>query len=168
MAIKIEYLNTNKQLWNNKVSHHIESDFYKMDYFLAGNTSLNTIELDLLGNIEGKSVLHLQCHFGQDSISLAKLGAKVTAIDFSEIAIEKAKEIATQTNTNVNFISCNIYDLPNLIDKKFDIVFTSYGTICWLPDIMKWAGLVSHFLKPNGQFVFVDFHPVIWMYDNDF
>lgn len=163
-----KHLNTNKNLWNNKVSHHIESDFYKMDNFLAGNTSLNAIELDLLGNIEGKSVLHLQCHFGQDSISLAKLGAKVTAIDFSEIAIEKAKEIATQTNTNVDFICCNIYDLPKMLDKKFDIVFTSYGTICWLPDITKWAGIVSHFLKPIGQFVFIDFHPVIWMYDNDF
>jgi SAM-dependent methyltransferase len=162
------HLNTNKNLWNNKVAHHIESDFYKMKDFLAGNTSLNAIELNLLGNIEGKSVLHLQCHFGQDSISLAKLGAKVTAIDFSEIAIVKAKEFAMQTNTNVDFICCNIYDLPNLLNIKFDVVFTSYGTIGWLPDISKWANIVSHYLKPNGQFVFAEFHPVIWMYDNDF
>ena len=148
-----KHLNTNKNLWNNKVAHHVASDFYKMDDFLNGKTSLNTIELDLLGNIEGKSVLHLQCHFGQDSISLARLGAKVTAIDFSEIAIEKAKEIATQTNTNVDFICCNIYDLSNFLNKKFDVVFTSYGTIGWLPDIIKWANIVSHYLKPKGQFV---------------
>lgn len=163
-----KYLTANKKLWNQKVEHHVASDFYKMDDFLKEASSLNSIELDLLGNIEGKSVLHLQCHFGQDSISLARLGAKVTGVDFSEKAIEKANEIAKQTNTAIEFICCDIYDLPNQLTQKFDVVFTSYGTIGWLPDVNNWAHIVSHFLKPNGQFVFAEFHPVVWMYDNDF
>ena len=168
MSNSEKYLAANKKLWDNKVSHHVVSDFYKMDEFLKGASSLNSIELDLLENIEGKSVLHLQCHFGQDSISLARLGAKVTGVDFSENAIEKANEIAKQTNTNIEFICCNVYDLPNHLTQKFDIVFTSYGTIGWLPDMDKWAGIIAHFLKPNGHFVFAEFHPVVWMYDNDF
>ncbi|MFZ4797246.1 MAG: class I SAM-dependent methyltransferase [Bacteroidia bacterium] len=168
MSNSEKYLVANKNLWNNKVAHHVASDFYKMEEFLKGTSSLNSIELDLLGNIEGKSVLHLQCHFGQDSISLARLGAKVTGVDFSENAIEKANIIAKQTNTNIEFICCDVYNLPNHLNKKFDIVFTSYGTIGWLPDMDKWAGIIAHFLKPNGQLVFAEFHPVVWMYDNDF
>ena len=94
-----------------------------------------------------KSVLHLQCHFGQDSISLAKLGAKVTAVDFSDKAIEKGKEIAAQMNADVNFICCDIYNLKSYLNEEFDIVFTSYGTIGWLPDLDKWASIIKSFLK---------------------
>jgi SAM-dependent methyltransferase len=168
MSNSEKYLTANKKLWNQKVAHHVASDFYKMNDFLKGNSSLNSIELDLLGNIEGKTILHLQCHFGQDSISLARLGAMVTGVDFSENAIKKASEIAKQTNEAVEFICCDIYDLPNHLNQKFDIVFTSYGTIGWLPDLNKWAEIIANFLKPNGQFVFAEFHPVVWIYDNDF
>jgi ubiquinone/menaquinone biosynthesis C-methylase UbiE len=143
------------------------ADFYKMDDFLKGITSLKSIELNLLGNIEGKSVLHLQCHFGQDSISLSKMGAQVTAVDFSENAIQIANNLNIKMNTDVVFINCDLYSLPKILNQKFDIVFTSYGTIGWLPNIDKWANVVSHFLKPNGKFVFAEFHPVIWMYDDN-
>ena len=112
--------------------------------------------------------LHLQCHFGQDTISLSRLGAEVTGIDLSDKAIQSAQQIAKDTDSNANFICCDIYDLPNHLDKQFDIVFTSYGTIGWLPDLDKWANIVSHYLKPNGQFVFVEFHPVVWMFDDNF
>jgi len=167
MTDENQYLEINKKLWNNRVNHHVASDFYKMDDFLNGNTSLNSIELDLLGNIKGKSVLHLQCHFGQDSISLSKMGAQVTAIDFSEKAIETANNLNIKMNTDVVFINCDLYSLPKILNLKFDIVFTSYGTIGWLPNIDKWANVVAHFLKPLGKFVFVEFHPVIWMYDDN-
>ncbi len=162
------YIEINRQSWNNRTDAHMKSEFYDLDGFLNGNTSLNDIELDLLGNIKGKTILHLQCHFGQDTISLSRLGAVVTGIDLSDKAIDSAKQIAKDTNSSARFICCDIYDLSNHLDEKFDIVFTSYGTIGWLPDLDKWAKIISQFLKPNGQFVFVEFHPVIWMFDDDF
>lgn len=162
------YIEINRQSWNNRTETHLKSEFYDLDGFMNGNSSLNDIELSLLGDIKGKSILHLQCHFGQDTISLSRLGAEVTGVDFSDKAIESALQIAKETQSNTKFICCDIYDLPKHLDKKFDVVFTSYGTIGWLPDLDKWAKIVADFLKPNGQFVFVEFHPVVWMFDDDF
>lgn len=162
------YLAINRHSWNNRTESHMKSEFYDLDGFLKGKTSLNSIELDLLGNLKGKTILHLQCHFGQDTISLSRLGAEVTGVDLSDKAIESAKKIAKDTNANANFICCDLYDLENHLDQQFDVVFTSYGTIAWLPDLDKWAKLISKFLKPNGQFVFVEFHPVVWMFDDNF
>lgn len=162
------YLKINKDSWNKRIKHHIKSGFYDVKGFLNGNSSLNEIELIMLGNIEGKSILHLQCHFGQDSISLARLGAKVTAIDLSDESIKTAIKLNKKTKTDVNFINCDVYSLPKHLDKKFDIVYSSYGTIGWLPNINTWAEIIAHFLKPKGQFIFVEFHPFIWMYDDDF
>lgn len=162
------YIEINRQSWNNRTDAHLKSEFYDLDGFRKGKTSLNEIELNLLGDIKGKTILHLQCHFGQDTISLSRLGADVTGVDLSDKAIESAKQIAKDTNSNATFICCDIYDLPNHLDEKFDIVFTSYGTSGWLPDLDKWAKIISKSLKPNGQFVFVEFHPVVWMFDDNF
>ncbi len=163
-----DYLNVNKQTWNNKTDVHIASDFYDMKSFMNGKPTLNSIELELLGDVKDMKILHLQCHFGQDSISLSRLGANVTGVDLSDKAIERATEIAQKLNIDATFICCDIYDAPKFIDEKFDIVFTTYGTIGWFPDIDKWANVVSHFLKPSGKLVFAEFHPVVWMFDNDF
>ena len=168
MKAPLNYLEINKQSWNNKTEYHLKSAFYAMENFLKGKTSLKDIELNLLGDIKGKSILHLQCHFGQDSISLARMGAKVTAVDLADKAIHQAKEIAKKMQAEVNFICCDIYDLPQHLNQPFDLVFTSYGTIGWLPDLDKWASIISKYLKSNGQFVFVEFHPVVWMFDDDF
>ena len=168
MSTENNYIEINRQSWNNRTETHLKSEFYDLDNFLKGKTSLNNIELDLLGDVTGKNILHLQCHFGQDTISLSRLGADVTGVDLSDKAIESAKQIANDTNSNTKFICCDIYDLPNYLDEKFDIVFTSYGTIGWLPDLDKWAKIISKYLKPNGQFVFVEFHPVVWMFDDNF
>ena len=162
------YLDINRKSWNAKVEPHLKSDFYFVDEFLKGRTSLNSIELGLLGDIKGKTILHLQCHFGQDSISLSRMGAKVTGIDLSDKAIEAGKDLAKQCNTDTEFICSDVYDLPTILNEKFDIVFTSYGTIGWLPDLEKWAGVIDHFLKPGGQFIMAEFHPVVWMFDYDF
>jgi len=162
------YIKINKESWNAKTSIHLESEFYNQEGFLKGNTSLNEIELNLLGDIKGKSILHLQCHFGQDSISLSRLGAEVTGVDLSDKAIEAAKELSDKMNSDTVFVCCDIYDLPKYLDKQFDIVFTSYGTIGWLPDLNKWGRIVSKYLKPKGKFVIVEFHPVVWMFDDDF
>lgn len=165
---KIDYININKQTWNDKTDVHIASDFYDMEGFLSGRSTLNEIELQLLGDISGKKILHLQCHFGQDTLTFARMGASSTGVDLSDKAIERAREFAEKLNLDTKFVCCDIYDAPKYIDEKFDIVFTSYGTIGWFPDLEKWANVVSHFLKPNGQFIMADFHPVVWMYDNDF
>lgn len=162
------YIEINRQSWNNRTDIHLKSEFYDLDGFLNGKTSLNEIELKLLGDIKGKTILHLQCHFGQDTISLGRLGAAVTGVDLSDKAIESAKRIAKETNSDAKFICCDIYDLPNHLDEEFDIVFTSYGTIGWLPDLDKWGKIISKFLRPNGQLVFVEFHPVVWMFDDNF
>lgn len=162
------YIEKNKKAWNDKTAVHVASDFYNMQSFLAGNSTLNDIELSLLGDVKGKSILHLQCHFGQDSISLSRMGANVTGADLSDAAIAKAKAIATELNTTTQFVCSDIYELPTNLNAQFDIVFTSYGTIGWLPNLDKWAAVIRHFLKPGGKFIMADFHPVIWMYDNDF
>lgn len=168
MEIPKNYLEINKATWNEKTAVHVTSDFYDMEQFLSGKSTLKDIELTLLGNVSGKKILHLQCHFGQDTISLARLGASTTGIDLSDKAIEKATELAEQLKANAKFVCSDVYDLPNHLDEKFDIVFTSYGTIGWLPDLDKWAKVISHFLKPDGKFVFAEFHPVVWMFDYDF
>lgn len=162
------YLEINKNSWNNRTEVHVKSEFYNMDGFLKGETSLNSIELSLLGDVRGKRILHLQCHFGQDSIALSRLGAEVTGVDLSDKSIEIARKMAQETNSNAQFICCDLYDLPQHLDQTFDLVFTSYGTISWLPDLDKWAALISRFLKPDGQFLFVEFHPVVWMFDDKF
>lgn len=168
MDAEHNYAEINKQSWNNRTDIHLKSEFYDVPGFLKGTSSLNEIELGLLGDIHGKSILHLQCHFGQDSISLSRLGAEVTGVDLSDVAIVNAKKLAIETKANATFICCNVYDLPMHLDQKFDFVFTSYGVIGWLPDLKKWADLISNFLKPDGKFIIVEFHPVVWMFDNDF
>ncbi|MFP3831688.1 class I SAM-dependent methyltransferase [Chryseobacterium sp. SIMBA_028] len=162
------YLEINRNSWNNRTESHLKSEFYDLKGFLNGNSSLNDIELNLLGDLKGKSVLHLQCHFGQDTISLSRLGADTTGVDLSDKAIESARQLALDTQSNTNFVCCDIYDLPNHLNQQFDIVYTSYGTIGWLPDLDKWAKVISQFLKPGGQFIFVEFHPVVWMFDDNF
>jgi ubiquinone/menaquinone biosynthesis C-methylase UbiE len=162
------FFDTNRNSWNSRVDAHLESKFYDLEGFLTGETSLKSIELELLGNISNKSLLHLQCHFGQDTLSLARMGARVTGVDLSDKAIYSAMELATKTQLQANFICCNVYDLPQHLDQQFDIVFTSYGTITWLPDLNAWAALIQKYLKPGGKFIFVEFHPVVWMFDDNF
>lgn len=168
MSTPPDYFDINKQSWNSRVDSHLKSDFYDMKGFMAGKSSLNGFELELLGDVRGKKILHLQCHFGQDTLSLARMGAIVTGIDLSDKAIETANNLASELQLDARFICCNIFDLPEVLDETFDIVFTSYGTICWLPDLAPWAKLIAAFLQPKGKFVFAEFHPVVWMFDNKF
>ena len=168
MKKELDYININKQTWNAKTNIHIASEFYDMDGFMNGKSTLNSIELLLLGDIKDKRILHLQCHFGQDTMSLSRMGAKVVGLDFSDKAIARAKDFASELNLDTRFVCCDVYDAANHLDEQFDIVFTSYGTIGWLPDLDKWAKIITHFLKTNGTFIIADFHTVVWMYDHDF
>ncbi len=163
-----DYKQINKTSWNQRVDYHLKSDFYDLPGFMAGNSSLKEIELDLLGDVKGKKVLHLQCHFGQDTISMARMGAEVVGVDLSDKAIDAARDLAGKCEVEARFVCCDLYDLPQHLNEAFDVVFTTYGTITWLPDLDKWANIISRYLKPDGQLVFAEFHPAVWMFDDDF
>lgn len=162
------YFEVNRQLWDKRVAIHLNSEFYDVPSFKAGKTSLNKIELEALGDVKEKSLLHLQCHFGMDTISWSRAGARVTGIDFSEEAITAAKKLASEVGITADFICSDVYELPEKLNTKFDIVFTSYGVIGWLPNLEKWAEVINKFLKPGGIFFIAEFHPVLWMMDDDF
>ncbi len=162
------FFDANKASWNKRTAVHKNSAFYDIESFKKGKSTLNKIELEEVGDVKGKSLLHLQCHFGMDTMSWQREGAACVGVDLSDNAIDLAKEINSELNLYAEFICCNVYDLKQKLDKKFDIVFTSYGTIGWLPDLDKWADIVAHFLKPGGAFYIADFHPVLWMMDENF
>ncbi|KAA5534859.1 class I SAM-dependent methyltransferase [Taibaiella lutea] len=166
MNIPQNYKAINKDAWNKRTDVHVSSSFYDVEGFFNGASSLQTTESALLGDIHGKSVLHLQCHFGMDTLSMARMGASVTGVDLSDKAIEKAEELNRTLGLNARFICCDLYDLEQNLDEQFDVVFTTYGTIGWLPDLEKWGAIIQRFLKPGGKFVFAEFHPVMWMFDN--
>ena len=161
-------VNGNLEAWNRRLEYHLVSDFYGMDAFLKGKNSIPEIDLALLGDVNGLDALHLQCHFGQDSLSLARMGARVSGVDFSQPAIDKARQLAEQLGLPAQFHCCDVRDTLQHIDSgSFDLVYTSYGTIGWLPELESWASVLAAALKPGGRLVFVEFHPVLWMFDND-
>ncbi|MGB4846181.1 MAG: class I SAM-dependent methyltransferase [Ferruginibacter sp.] len=171
------YFEENKKSWNKRTVVHKDSAFYDLDSFKKGKSSLCKIELEELGDVNGKTLLHLQCHFGMDTMSWAREGATCVGVDLSDEAIKLAKEINEELNLKANFICANIYDLADSFkvpplegfrEAGFDIVFTSYGTIGWLPDLDKWAEIIAYFLKPGGTFYIADFHPTLWMMDENF
>lgn len=156
----------NRALWNEWTDVHEKSDFYDIAGFKAGKIRLNQIERDELGNVSGKSLLHLQCHFGLNTLSLARLGAKVTGVDFSENSIALARSLADECNINARFVLSDIDKLTDNLAGQFDIVFTSYGVLTWLPDLKRWAEVIAHFLKPGGTFYMAEFHPFAWVFDD--
>ena len=159
------YFKVNQETWDQKVPYHVASMFYNVDDFKKGETSLNSYELNALRDVKGKSLLHLQCHFGQDTLSWCRLGAKCVGIDFSKKAIETAKQLNEELNLDAQFICGNVLDTRSLTEDTFDIVFTSYGVTGWLPDLKLWAEMIASSLKPGGLFYIVEFHPLIWMFD---
>lgn len=163
-----QYFEANKELWNQRTLVHKDSSFYDLEGFKKGSTVLTPIELAELGDVNGKTMLHLQCHFGMDSLNWARLGAKVTGADLSDAAIGEASVLNAELGLDAQFICCNVYDLPQHVSQQYDIVFTSYGVVGWLPDLDKWAAIIAGSLKAGGTFYMAEFHPVLWMFDDDF
>jgi len=162
-----EYLKQNKELWNEITPIHAQSDFYDVEGFKNGRSSmLYPIEIEEMGDVSGKSLLHLQCHFGMDTLSWVRLGAKVTGVDFSDKAIDLARSLSKELGIEADFILSNIYDLPENLNGTFDIVYTSGGVLCWLPDLKRWAEIISHFLKPGGFFYILEGHPFSCVFDD--
>lgn len=159
------YFEVNKATWNNKVRIHAQSEMYNMAAFKAGKSSLMPYELKALGDVRGKSLLHLQCHFGQDTLSWSLMGAQCVGVDLSDEGVKLAKELNDELQLNAEFVCCNVLDTSKHVYETFDIVFTSYGTIGWLPDLKPWAKMISERLKVGGVFYMVEFHPIAWMFD---
>jgi len=161
-----EYRAANQRLWDEYAEVNSRSEMYDLPGFLQGRRGLHDLEIEELGPVQGKSLLHLQCHFGMDSISWARMGAQVTAVDFSEKAIRLARSLSEQVRVPARFIQSDIYALPQVLDEQFDIVFTSYGVLTWLSDLRGWAGIVSRYLKPGGTFYIAEFHPTAMLFDD--
>ena len=151
----------NEALWDAWTAVHATGDFYDLEAFRAGGVRLRPYEIELVGDVAGKSLLHLQCHFGIDTISWARLGARVTGADFSPAAIDLARQLADDLGfPEARFVRSNLYELPEALDGQFDVVYTSRGVLGWLPGIRGWAGVVAHFLAPGGTFFITEIHPV--------
>ena len=163
----MDYKKVNQEHWNQRTGAHVKSEFYDVKGFLAGKSSINEIEAPYLGDVSGKRVLHLQCHFGQDTLSLARMGAKATGVDLSNKAIDQARQLNTQMGLDAEFVCCDVLEIDQHLEGEFDIIFTSYGTIGWLPEIKTWGKNIARFLKPGGKFIIAEFHPVVWMFDDD-
>ena len=163
-----KYIEQNRKLWDAWTDVHEKSDFYDVEGFLAGKSRLKPLEREeLLPLARGKNLLHLQCHFGLDTLSWAREGVNATGVDFCEKAIKLARTLNQQSGLNARFIQSDVYDLHKQLDEQFDVVFTSYGVLNWLPDINKWAEVCAHFTKPGGIFYIAEFHPVANLFDDN-
>jgi len=160
-----KYFEINKATWNTKVDIHAKSEMYDLEAFKNGKPSLMTSELNALKNVEGKSLLHLQCHFGQDTLSWSRQGVKCVGIDLSDEGIKLAKQLNDELGLDADFICCNVLDTSEFVKDTFDIVFTSYGVIGWLPDLKPWGKMIAERLNSGGVFYMAEFHPIVWMFD---
>ncbi len=156
----------NRRSWNAGTKAHNSHKGDQAAFFRAGGSTLFPEERRLLGNIASKTLLHLQCNSGQDSLSIARhLGARVTGVDISDEAIGFARRLSRESSIDAHFVRADIYDFFEGHDERFDVAFSSYGAICWLSDIQAWGRGVAGCLKPGGRFVLVDFHPALLMFD---
>jgi len=155
----------NRAAWNEMAEVHFRHPGYRVKEFLQGASTLHPIEIAELGDVSGKTLLHLFCQFGLDTLSWARLGARVTGVDISDHSIELANRLVTDSGIEGRFLRSDVMDLIGKIDDRFDIVFQSYGTHCWVEDINRWAQVVAHYLKPQGTFYIIDFHPIasLWL-----
>jgi len=158
------YEDANRKLWDELTEVHVKS--YGVDKFRVGQTTLDEIQLRDLGDLRGRTLLHLQCHFGLDTLSLAREGAIVTGVDFSEKGIEQARRLADETGIAARFILSDIYELEKHLDDKFDIVYTTQGVLCWLRDIKEWGRIVARYLEPDGFLYLMETHPMLHIFDD--
>lgn len=162
-----EFLRANQKLWNEWTSEHEKSPFYDVEGFKAGKERLKSIELEEVGAVRGKTLLHLQCHFGLDALAWARHGAMVTGVDLSDESIALARSLSRELRVPANFVCADILTLPDHLQGQFDIVFTSYGILHWLRDLKRWAQVIEHFLKPGGFFYIVEDHPFMRVFSSD-
>ncbi|MCY3588987.1 MAG: class I SAM-dependent methyltransferase [Chloroflexi bacterium] len=164
------YREANRARWDESVAVHAASEFYGVERFLAGESTLLPLDLEEVGDVAGKSLLHLQCHFGLDTLSWARLGADVVGVDFAPSAVETARELAAKAGLDAAFVESELYATPDALADRlgtFDIVYVNLGAICWLPEIRGWARVCAAFLKPGGTLYLRDVHPTVNSLDYD-
>jgi SAM-dependent methyltransferase len=161
-------LQSNKALWNELTAIHARGETYRMSAFKQGAKQLDPLVRAEVGDVAGKSLLHLQCHFGMDTLMWARLGARVTGIDLADEAITLARQLSAETGIPATFIESNLYDLPHVLAGAFDIIFTSWGVLSWLPDLTQWGQIIARYLAPGGFFYIAEGHPFLQVfYDGD-
>jgi SAM-dependent methyltransferase len=163
-----EAIRDNIALWDEWTRIHETSAFYDLAGFKRGGVRLRPYELDEIGPVDGLELLHLQCHFGIDTLSWARLGARVTGADFSLAGVELARSVAAEIGIDgARFVHSDLYDLPTVLDGTFDLVYTSRGVLGWLPDVRRWAEVIAHFVRPGGRFYITEIHPVAQVFEDD-
>ncbi len=159
-------MSLNKASWDERAPAHAASPGYSVDRFVADPTFLSDVvrfDLPLLGDVARLRGVHLQCHIGTDTISLSRLGARMTGLDFSSAALEQGRGLAAATGSDVDFVEADVYDAAAALEPgSFDLVFTGIGALCWLPDVRRWAGVVASLLAPGGRLFIREGHPMLW------
>ncbi len=155
----------NKIHWDELAEVHAES--YDYEELVKGGHVMDHIQIGEIGEVRNKSLLHLQCHIGTDTLSWARLGADVTGVDISPVSLRVAQSLAKKAGLSARFIESSVYDLPDKLDGTFDIVYTSIGVLCWLSDLSAWAGIIRRYLKPGGFFYMMESHPFLWVFDDE-
>jgi SAM-dependent methyltransferase len=162
------YLDLNRANWDDRAPAHAASPDYGFDQFIADPHHLSEVvrfDLPLLGDIRGVHGVHLQCHIGTDTISLARLGATMTGLDFSDASIAEARRLAEQSGTPLELVAANVYDALSVLPGGFDLVYTGVGALCWLPEVAPWARVVAGLLRPGGRLFIREGHPMMWAID---
>ncbi|HEX2773160.1 MAG TPA: class I SAM-dependent methyltransferase [Micromonosporaceae bacterium] len=165
-----DYRTLNRANWDERAPAHAASAGYAIDRFLADPDHLSKVvrfDLPRLGDVAGLRGVHLQCHIGSDTISLHRLGARMTGLDFSGASLAQARRLAVATNADVEFVESDVYDAPAVLGEgQFDLVYTGVGALCWLPDVRRWAQVVAALLRPGGRLFLREGHPMLWALDD--
>jgi SAM-dependent methyltransferase len=163
------WIDLNRQNWDERAEPHAKSPGYGVEQFVTDPTKLSDVvrfDLPRLGDVKGLRGLHLQCHIGTDTLSLHRLGARMTGLDFSGVALEQARSLAQRTGADIDYVQGEVYETPNLLPPgEFDLIFTGIGALCWLPDIQRWADVVARMLRRGGRLFIREGHPVLWSID---
>ncbi|MFI5936553.1 class I SAM-dependent methyltransferase [Actinoplanes sp. NPDC051494] len=166
-----DYLDVNRANWDERAPAHAASAEYNFAAFAADPEHLSdvvTFDRPLLGDIRGLRGVHLQCHIGTDTVSLSRLGATMTGLDFSAASLTEARRLATLAGADIDFVESDLYGAPDVLEPgSFDLVFTGIGAIGWLPDIRRWAQVVATLLKPGGRLFIREGHPMLWAVDDE-
>jgi SAM-dependent methyltransferase len=159
----------NRSLWDRWTAAGHTPAFAKLQEFRSGATTLHPVEIEEVGDVAGRSLLHLQCHFGIDTLSWARQGASATGLDFSSEAIALAEELVVESGVDARFVAADVYNAPDAVDaQQFDFVVTTFGVLAWLPDLDRWASVVERCLAPGGKFYVLEYHPITFTFDDEF
>jgi SAM-dependent methyltransferase len=165
-----DYQAINRASWDERAPAHAVSPDYDVEQFIKDPAFLSRVvrfDLPRLGDVAGLRGVHLQCHIGTDTISLARLGASMTGLDFSPVALDQARDLAARTGADAAFVAADTYDAPEVLGREaFDLVFTGIGALCWLPSVSRWAEVVADLLRPGGRLFIREGHPMLWAIDD--